>query len=158
MIYTVSNTSSFENFAVILYYFLNPIIYWVPKAIPAPPNKNIEGGGQPPRSPSSYTLGRDSPDSILCSLFPDVNLNLTIFGIICIYTCIYTILANGKQQIRYSRMQNTYSRIRNFAVCKTAEYKTAEFELPNRISNFMMTELYLPQIECQYGISNLYWR
>jgi hypothetical protein len=47
-------------------------------------------------------------------------------------------------------MQNTYSRIRNFAVCKTAEYKTAKFELPNRISNFMMTELYLPQIECQY--------
>ena len=45
-----------------------------------------------------------------------------------------------------------------FAVCKTAEYKTAEFELPNRISNFMMTELYLPQIECQYGISNLFWR
>ena len=58
----------------------------------------------------------------------------------------------------FSRMQNTYSQILNFAVCKAAEYKTAEFELPNRISNFMMTELYLPQIECQYGISNLFWR
>ena len=48
--------------------------------------------------------------------------------------------------------------IYDFAEWKTAEYKTAEFELPNRISNFMMTELYLPQIECQYGISNLFWR
>jgi hypothetical protein len=99
MIYTDSNTSSFENFAVILYCFLNPIIFLGPKAIPVPPNKILRGGQQPTRPPSFYTPGGDSPDCIFCSLFADVNLNLTIFGIICIYTCIYTILANVKQQI-----------------------------------------------------------
>jgi hypothetical protein len=90
-------------------------------------------GGNTPGPLLPTPLGETLPIAYLLFISRCESEPLDFLICIFIYTCIYTILANGKQQIRFSRMQNPYSRIRNLVECKTAEYKLKQLNTNCRI-------------------------